>query len=191
MRKKSHISLARHLVKCRGAEALEAHKIAFYIGSILPDCKLSFLMRKHEFTGTFEALQENIKSLSSDYELFLTNGRAYCRRLGEVIHYIADYFTFPHNGHYNGSLKQHCKYEKHLKWRLKDYIRQNTSFLETHSFSNVQELFEYIINMHEEYRKRQGNLQKDCEYIVRLCQVVVMGILSLLIGGSASLPAVA
>ena len=44
------------------------------------------------------------------------------RRVGEVVHYIADYFTFPHNEIYPGNLKDHCMYEKELKLYLREYL---------------------------------------------------------------------
>ena len=34
-----------------------------------------------------------------------------CAGLGVIIHYIADYFTFPHNDHYPGNVKDHCYYD--------------------------------------------------------------------------------
>ena len=48
MRKKSHISLAKYIVGSLEEQDLVKHKKAFYLGSILPDCKPSFLTVKHE-----------------------------------------------------------------------------------------------------------------------------------------------
>ena len=38
-------------------------------------------------------VRERICNLSQDSDLMLDNGRVYMRRLGEIIHYIADYFN--------------------------------------------------------------------------------------------------
>ena len=54
MRKKSHISLAWYLMNNEGMESLKHHKGAFYIGSILPDCIPSFLVRKHTIEDSFD-----------------------------------------------------------------------------------------------------------------------------------------
>ena len=59
MRKKSHISLARYLVRNLDDTGLRKHKLSFYIGSILPDCKPSFLYKKHEITGTFPKVKRD------------------------------------------------------------------------------------------------------------------------------------
>ena len=53
MRKKSHITLARYLVKESRDKELKKHKYAFYLGSVLPDIKPSFIYRRHEMKGTF------------------------------------------------------------------------------------------------------------------------------------------
>ena len=93
MRKKSHISLARYIAQDMDFPTMNHHRKAFYLGSILPDCKPSFLTQRHEFVGTFDMVRERICNLSQDSDLMLDNGRAYMRRLGEIIHYIADYFN--------------------------------------------------------------------------------------------------
>ena len=54
MRKKSHISLAQYIVKDMEVPVMMDHRKAFYLGSILPDCKPSFLTQRHEFEGTFD-----------------------------------------------------------------------------------------------------------------------------------------
>ena len=105
MRKKSHISLAKYLVEDIAAPDLLAHRKAFYLGSILPDCKPSFLTQRHEFGETFGLVTDEIRRLSESRRQETMNLRAYMRHLGEVIHYIADYFTFPHNSTYEGNLK--------------------------------------------------------------------------------------
>ena len=120
MRKKSHISLAKYIVDSLEEQDLVKHKKAFYLGSILPDCKPSFLTVKHEMEGTFPKLQQDLKRLLELQRTSQINMRVFYRNLGEVIHYIADYFTFPHNPHYTGNLKDHCVYEKHLKYSLRE-----------------------------------------------------------------------
>lgn len=122
MRKKSHISLAKYIVDSLGEQELQKHKKAFYLGSILPDCKPSFITIKHEMEGTFPKVQHELEELVERQKNAQINMRVFYRNLGEVIHYIADYFTFPHNPHYPGNLKDHCIYEEHLKRGLKEYI---------------------------------------------------------------------
>ena len=69
MRKKSHISLAWYLMNNEGMESVKHHKGAFYIGSILPDCIPSFLVRKHTIEDSFDVLELYMQTFRSDYTL--------------------------------------------------------------------------------------------------------------------------
>ncbi len=184
MRKKSHILLARYLAdQMETATELQAHRKAFFLGNILPDIKPSFLTTKHEFEGTFDAVGEKIRALTIDCDLYQRNERVYWRRLGEVIHYIADYFTFPHNRLYTGSLLEHGKYEKELKNYLKSYLANGQAWIyarEDVPFQNLSELLEYIKENHEAYLKSEHNIKEDIAFILRICYQVVQGIFHLL-----------
>lgn len=182
MRKKSHISLAKYIVEDMQVPELEAHRKAFYLGSILPDCKPSFLTRRHEFGETFDFVTKKIQRLSSKEGQEQSNLRVYMRHLGEVIHYIADYFTFPHNSTYDGNLKDHCYYEKALKFRLREYVKSEEVFLERRErryFTSAEAVVNFIRNAHREYLSRKRNVEEDCRYIVRICYQVVQAILEL------------
>lgn len=183
LRKKSHISLAQYIVKDMEVPVMMNHRKAFYLGSILPDCKPSFLTQRHEFDGTFRMLEERICSLSQDAVLIENNERAYMRRLGEVIHYIADYFTYPHNSFYEGNLKDHCVYEKELKFRLREYVRSGEAFrtrIDVKKFETPEAVCAFIRKAHEEYQKIKHGVKEDCEFIVRTCHQVVQAIIYLI-----------
>lgn len=183
MRKKSHISLAKYIVDAMDAKELCKHKKAFYLGSILPDCKPSFLTTKHEFNGTFEKVQESIEGLTINCDIMSRNARVYWRQLGEVIHYMADYFTFPHNHTYDGTLKEHCIYEKHLKHGLKEYIRSGEAARNAgkmQKFETPEALCKFIRTAHEEYLQFKRTVEEDCRYIVALCHQVVEAVVYLL-----------
>ena len=115
LRKKSHILLARYLAdQMSAASSLQSHRKAFCLGSILPDIRPSFITKRHEYFTTFDQVKESMRRLAVTTPE-QSNERVYWRRFGEVIHYMADYFTFPHNKTYTGSLAQHNHYEKVLK----------------------------------------------------------------------------
>lgn len=183
MRKKSHISLAMYIVDSLQENELQRHRKAFYLGSILPDCKPSFLTTKHEITGTFDKVSSEIARLSQMDLSEKINMRAYCRDLGQVIHYIADYFTFPHNKHYPGNLKDHCNYEEQLKKSLRTYIKsgeaaKNQEYMR--QFVTPEALCTFIQAKHDEYMKRRSDIEMDIHHIVSICSQVVEGILNLL-----------
>ena len=175
-------------------EVINEKKITYFTGQIhcaghagsgddtSQESVLSFLTQRHEFNGTFDLVKERICVLSADSGLLLDNGRAFMRRLGEIIHYIADYFTFPHNQIYDGNLKDHCMYEKELKFRLREYVKSGKAFrdrIDAKKFETPEAVCSFVKKAHEDYLKMKHGVQEDCEYIVRICHQVVQAILNL------------
>lgn len=183
MRKKSHISLAGFLADELAFEGITSHRKAFCIGSILPDCKPSFLTTKHAFNETFEMVEKRIEKYieyCAGQEKYTTKG---ARDLGQIIHYTADYFTFPHNKHYTGNLKDHCVYEKHLLIQLKEYLKNFdiTKYTEYEiHFESLEDLSEFIKARHKEYISRERNVEDDCRFIVLVNYQITRGIFQLL-----------
>lgn len=181
MRKKAHMSLARYLMNSVEIGELKKHHRSFVIGSILPDCVPSFLTRKHNIEETFEILREELHKITDEYDVEKGMGTYYCRHLGIITHYIADYFTFPHNEIFDGNLKEHCSYEKEQKFSIRAYVdseearrtRENED-----SFDSVSEICEFIKEMHDKYLAAVNHaVRLDCEYIVELTHRVVDALL--------------
>ncbi|TGY96529.1 hypothetical protein E5329_09115 [Petralouisia muris] len=187
MRKKSHISLAKYIVDSLEEQELQKHKKAFYLGSILPDCKPSFITVKHEMEGTFPKVQRELEELVQRQRNSQINMRVFYRNLGEVIHYIADYFTFPHNPHYPGNLKDHCIYEEQLKRGLKEYIasgeaERNSQWIRfsVTNLNSTTDICNFIRKAHETYVKLKNSVEDDCRHIVTLCHQVVVAVIRLI-----------
>lgn len=192
MRKKSHISLAKYIVNSLAEQDMLKHKKAFYLGSILPDCKPSFLTERHEIEGTFPKVQQEMKLLVERRKDYQINTRVFYRHLGEIIHYIADYFTFPHNAHYPGNLKDHCAYEEQLKRSLKEYIESGEALKDriwvrgnTNILNSTEAICDFIQMAHDRYVKIKNTVEGDCRQIVALCHQVVEAIILLIKGESA------
>lgn len=186
VRKKSHISLAGFLADKIEFEGITSHRKAFCIGSILPDCKPSFLTTKHEFHGTFESVEKRIEKYIEYSARKNKHTMKAARDLGQIIHYTADYFTFPHNNHYTGNLKDHCIYEHHLLVALKEYLKnfditKHTEFIsEDIQFESIEDLTNFIKKCHKEYISRERNVEDDCRFIVLVNYQITRGILKLL-----------
>lgn len=193
MRKKSHISLAKYIVESLEEQELQKHKKAFYLGSILPDCKPSFITVKHEMEGTFPKVQQELEEIVERQRNSQINTRVFYRSLGEVIHYIADYFTFPHNPHYPGNLRDHCAYEEQLKKGLREYIQsgeaeRNSARVRAsvQNLNSTEDICKFIQNAHETYVKLKNSVEGDCRHIVTLCHQVVAAVIRLVKGETAS-----
>ena len=180
MRKKSHISLAKFLIHNNEEHQLRRHKKAFYIGSILPDLKPSFLTRRHSIEETFDILIEEIKKITVDYDFSKGINRYYARHLGIITHYLADYCTFPHNSCYTGTMTDHVYYEKEMKYRLREYIELDDIYQtsdEKQRFKTFDEIIHFIKATHKEYLKALKAVKQDIRYIIELCSRVVEAIL--------------
>ena len=182
LRKKSHILLGRYLAdQMSEVYSLQQHRKAFCLGNIMPDLRPSFLTTRHEFFGTFNQLQSKMRELverNPEEE----NARVYWRRFGEVMHYMADYFTFPHNRTYKGSLAEHNSYEAELKNRLKECIlsgKADSQLEEAKHFDSFEELVEYIRERHAHYLESPRCIADDIRFILRVCYQVVQGIFQL------------
>lgn len=183
MRKKSHILLARCLADHVQAGDLQSHRKAFCLGSILPDLKPSFLTTKHEYNVNFESVQEKIKDLTVGLRPDERNARVYWRQVGEVTHHVADYFTFPHNDTYEGTLLEHGQYEAELKRGLKNYILSGKAVKNCQrqvKFTSFEQIITFIKKAHELYVLKERNVQEDIQFIITVCYQVMQGIVHLL-----------
>lgn len=197
MRKKSHISLARYMVENLNDEDLTKHKLSFYLGSILPDIKPSFLYKRHEMSGTFPSISKHIKRLSEGQKVMEKKGRKYYMDLGQISHYLADYFTFPHNKIYPGNLKEHCSYEEKLKKDLRTYLRSGEA--ERHHklelvkeqladkqgrhgncFHDADDICNFIQKAHDDYLACKHNVEHDIEHIVEVNHKALEAMINLL-----------
>lgn len=189
MRKKSHISLARYMVNSLDDEGLKKHRLSFYIGSILPDIKPSFVYKKHEITGTFPSIRKHIKRLSEGDKAVKKRGVKYYMDLGQISHYLADYFTFPHNKIYPGNLKDHCSYEEKLKRDLRSCLKSGKaesmiffrdSQKQKQPFHNAEALCEYIEHAHEDYLTRKHDVETDIRHILSVNKRALSGMIDVL-----------
>ena len=181
VRKKSHILLARYLADQMPAnESLQSHRNACCLGNILPDIQPSFVTKRHEYFGTFDEVQGKIRRLVQSGAGY--NDRVFWRRSGEVMHYIADYFTFPHNKTFDGTLYQHNTYEKHLKNELKAFVLEGKADVYTEKeihFETLNQLLQYIKEHHRRYLNCKRNIDDDIHYILTVCYQVFQGLFQL------------
>ena len=182
MRKKSHISLAGQIMDSMNLENVFDYKLPFYIGSIWPDCRPSFVTTPHKFDITFHDIEKKLSKFIANSNPEEGMNMRHCARLGVIIHYIADYFTFPHNNHYEGNVKDHCYYERDLKHELKAFLTtEEAAQVKEHvaAYGTVEELVSYIKSIHNSYMKLVHTVEEDIRYIVHVCTTVVKSVLNM------------
>lgn len=180
MRKKSHISLSRGVIKGLGEDNIIKHKYTFYIGSIVPDCIPSFITRRHNMEETFDIfvkhMEKFVKILSKRDKI----GFRQSIRMGMILHYIADYFTLPHNSHYQGGFKEHCVYEGAQLRCMRDYVKnvKNDDIIIAMPapLNDIKQVVNYIKEKHQEYVKLHHGVKDDCEFSLDACICVALSL---------------
>jgi hypothetical protein len=188
MRKKSHIILASFIadnLKANGVDDLnlQQNRPAFIIGSLLPDCKPSFLIEKHSYDVKSEDIEKAIRRLTDGYSESVMPGANYWKNLGEVIHFIADFFTAPHNSNFTGNMKEHCTFEGELKRTLKSRIRAGMADCYCYKdvrFQSSEELIGFLREYHAEYMTRERNIDDSIAYIASITYLVAQGVILLI-----------
>ncbi|MCC8103786.1 MAG: zinc dependent phospholipase C family protein [Clostridiales bacterium] len=177
MRKKSHIALSVFLVSELRLKELDLYRKAFYFDSIQPDLNPKMFSAPHQFDETWEKIRELILQIEAETRDENYNRRVIWTQIGVVLHYLADYFTFPHNTCFDGSLRGHCMHESELKYLLRAYLctsEARASFekqrLWAGQIRTPEQLFTYIEKTHEAYMKETyHSVLDDCRWITELC----------------------
>ncbi len=177
MRKKSHIGLAVFLNAATQLEEMDRYRKDFYFGSIQPDLNPRMFSEPHEFEESWARVKKLVLQIVSGVNEKDVSRHAVWTQTGIVIHYLADYFTFPHNACYEGSLKGHCQHENELKYLMRAYLYTaearevfETQRLHARRLHTPEQLFSYVERMHQTYmRQEDHSALNDCRWITEVC----------------------
>ncbi|MCC8045402.1 MAG: zinc dependent phospholipase C family protein [Clostridiales bacterium] len=177
MRKKSHLALSVYLAEELQIKELDLHRKSFYFGSIQPDLNPKMLAEPHEYDVTWDKLKLLILRLESEAQEEGCDNSTVWMHMGIVMHYLADYFTFPHNTCFEDGLKEHCRHESELKYLLRAFLCTSEAheMFEKQKFAaaqiqSSQQLFYYIEQMHRTYMLEKNHTAlSDCRWIIKVC----------------------
>lgn len=180
MRKKSHISLSRGVIKGLGEANIIKHRYTFYIGSIVPDCIPSFITRRHNMDETFDIFVKHMEKFVDKLGKKNKLGFRQSIRMGMILHYIADYFTLPHNSHYEGDFKDHCVYEGAQLRFMRNYVSEvkndKLNINIPDPLKDIKQVIEYIKERHQEYVRLHEGVKDDCEFSLEACVCVALSL---------------
>lgn len=169
MKTKSHYELAGYLIQQYPEVFNGGTGFALKLGSILPDLCFYTHIQSHRYKGSFSILEKKLNRISNRQGLSAMN----LVRLGVQLHYLADYFTFPHNEMFDGTMRDHRRYEKLLCQGLKHIFHSSEMCYTPHAPhpDSAEELMKLIRETHENYSQECHMLETDCEYIINVCAV--------------------
>lgn len=150
MNKRGHLMITE---AAAGSSVTGVNRFALMLGCILPDLLVHTYLKGHTWKGSRDSMEDMLSQLekqgSMNFISFL--------RLGYVMHYIEDYFTFPHNENFHKGFFSHVAYER----KLSRFIRKDRNALaevQPGCPLSAELLSQYINQKHEYYLK-----QEPCE----------------------------
>lgn len=88
---------------------------AFRYGNLKPDLTGTYLTKRHYPSIMYDEVMDKIRRFVDTYTIEQVNGRDLSVDLGEICHYLTDFFCYPHNDDiYDHNLLAHYIYEKRI-----------------------------------------------------------------------------
>ena len=161
----SHTVLASH-VSDYISEKYGFHFVAnaIYRGSVMPD-----LRDKEDGSHYSDNCLTNASSILGEINsIAAADMRAFSYKVGQLLHFIADYFTNAHNKEYlQRNMRLHMLYEMRLHFKLTKAVKD----FRFQSGSEVNPLGQIKV-WHNEYKYGKGSVEKDLRYILQACYYI-------------------
>lgn len=166
MNKNGHLFITKSVT----VELLAKYRFWIKLGSIAPDLLFHTYLRGHTWDTTFDRNSIHMERLWEHGHM----NRWSCFKLGYLLHYVEDYFTYPHSKDFPGMLLAHVIYERDLTAYLQC---EKTSFdcingMDMHSAS-IDMLFMYLQVLHDDYLRQKKGLETDTKYIMKAANAFV------------------
>jgi len=170
MHKKEHAALANFLLSFSNNEELLKHKKAFFIGCVGPDYNpLTYtrgsirnkLLHGHHAPNSKSLIMKCLKKLPHKE----TRSFLWYFKLGTLMHYVADSFTYPHNSFYDGTLLDHRVYERDMH---EIFAKKTDSYESKKASVDLSNIVHFFKEHHLMYSKGNHSIENDCEYILKV-----------------------
>ena len=183
MDKKAHIYASNFMYDFLKNNGITNCKKTIMLGNLFPDLKPSFITVKHNLEATEKTINKLLYKIQNNYNKI--NKRCIFT-ICQIIHYISDYFTAPHNPElWNKNLYQHIMYERkqHIELRNyiinKEFIKDIKNFDFKKNINTTDELFEEIKKIHkEQYLIEKKSIKNDIKYIICIIHNTLIWILN-------------
>ena len=167
METKDHLYLAR-LITSAADLGGRLKNSAFEYGCISPDINPLTYIKGHTYSATISYVKNTLTRLHSR----LKSPMDYFD-IGRAMHFIGDYFTFPHTPLFNGSLSAHIAYER----RLHNHIITSENEIMTEDsldISNAKKCVSLLEKMQQKYYGAKSSVANDWNYIRFICSSITL-----------------
>jgi len=155
----------------------------FVYGNLKPDLTGTYLTKRHYPSLMMDDVKMKIRNFVEKYTIKEANERELSVDLGEICHFITDFFTYPHNDDiYKHNLLAHYIYEKRIACVIRRRMTE-VSFEEWVSAVlppvDIESLIQRISVMHNAYRasNRRHCINDD---LIHICQATALVVLSII-----------
>lgn len=169
MKQESHRRLGQYLMEQLQQPPKRRYSKAFLLGCVEPDSNpFSYLKGSirskwfygHNYQNADRWIDRSIRRLQRHEHWKIFD----YYRLGKLIHYTSDAFTYVHNNCFNEPISAHRAYE----WQLQDQFLQRLSDYQALREARRRDLDTAFRAAHEQYLQTVADVQNDCRYILEM-----------------------
>lgn len=160
-----------HLVmtKSLAGNVHRVHKGALLLGSILPDLLVYTYLTGHTWEATLDQITNRM-------ELLEEKGRGGCfsyLKLGWILHYVEDYFTYPHNTIFEGTISEHYAYEKKMTKWMREGALEQMAVPVCKKLNSASEVEDRLQELHEKYLSEEMCYENDTAYMRQMVSEIL------------------
>ena len=157
---------------------------AFRYGNLKPDLTGTYLTKRHSPSLMFDEVMDKIRAFCRTYTLRDVNPRDLSVDLGEICHYLTDFFCYPHNDDlYPHGLLAHYIYEKRTTLCLGRSLTEAhfTGWAESMVAPyTVEGLISRITALHRRYHSlAHHGIASDIEFICKVNALCVTSVINI------------
>ena len=174
MKRESHKLLGMYLLENQQGLSAQRYEKAFLFGCIQPDMNVFTylkgsmrvqMLRGHNFKNSEICVSRTIQKLQKDGTWTMKD----YYRLGKLIHYISDAFTYPHNDFYEESIIEHRVYEG----KLNSYFKDNIKCPKKEPLNNTgNSIMDAVRLIHKQYTDAMKDVYTDMDFIIHTAEIV-------------------
>jgi hypothetical protein len=169
----SHYIVGSYLRKyIRREYGIRLSAARFLYWNIMTDFRKPYNMLPHKAACWETRLKSEVEALAGHKQTHGSFGPDYSKHLGVICHFYADFFCFPHTPAYEGTFRQHFRYE----WELYIFMRKPIRSLVMTDLDVVSDACrdtEKIIGGYEalrqSYLSKQPSFENDLVFALRAC----------------------
>lgn len=175
METKDHYSLSKFMTRRMKLDFPK--KLAFTLGNVFPDLNpLSYLKGAGAANLDGHTYQARRNLMSQTYSSGFKDTISGWFHAGEMMHYIADSFTRPHNKKFHFSFSEHVVYERRLHSVFRRHLCPEQVRRLAKSHIKICRFDPWMEALHQRYLQYSSSPEDDCRYILHSALTVCEGL---------------